>query len=851
MPAPAIPTCAVRATVFDNNGQAVGGASITAQLDRYEIHDGFVVPQRVEAVTDQYGEAILNLWPNALGSQSSSYKIKVQPPDAKGYSTIAIVPDAETAELHLIAQLPEHPGKPDFQDYFEQAQGLAEDLIEAANTARTGSENAQIAAAAAATAAAASAASADGIVDQAQAASASAQQHANEAEASRTNAATSETNAQSWATLIGAAVSAGFYSAKEWAVGVFTRGQAGGGSAKDWATYTGGTVDDTGYSAKKHAEDAASSATNAANTVATIANGTATDAGELTGSETIPLSRGSGLLRTTFAVIAGWVIGTFLGFLQTGAGSVARTILSKLFDLPATPEDFGAVGDGVADDYAALFAAVNSGAVVVMANPKKTYRSSSGLTIPGGVTLMAHGFAPSNPPKGCKIVFDLAVGNCITLGGPTVNNVASGLRGINVMRVAGTPPANSVGVRTENGYNSAVVDVNSVGHQIGYLFKDDGATKGIAFMGTRLYSGAIYDAHLVFDSWPEARFSQCRFGMNGNGDVNSQAYIRIMGGSTVNAAGGPNTLQFSECHFNQSGATAPKANWFLEMVNIVPGNVADTGLFMFDTCHAEAYLGGIRTDSTVSLLSRILISNCNFGSNVEFWSLNSATTLSNFLLNNSKIAGPFTIPGTQAVTSINISSNKFDGAVSYTGAAGASLTSSGNTYRNGLTLAGAWSNLLVNDNLTVGSLTNTATGVWSVTIPGATLRSWTPTITFGGAAVGVTYGAQSGVYEVRGNEVIAQFQITLTNKGTSTGNAFISGLPANVRGAENSGSANGSGGTINYYSGTTGLTGAPFPRTPSGASVDLYQFTATGAARVTDANFTNTTTIAGTIRYFR
>lgn len=77
---------------------------------------------------------------------------------------------------------------------------------------------------------------------------------------SATSANTSAAWAQNWATKIGSAVVTGFYSAKEWAVGTFTRGSAGGGSAKDWASYLGGTVDDTGYSARKYANDSKSSA---------------------------------------------------------------------------------------------------------------------------------------------------------------------------------------------------------------------------------------------------------------------------------------------------------------------------------------------------------------------------------------------------------------------------------------------------------------------------------------------------------------------------------------------------------------------------------------------------------------
>lgn len=177
MPAPEIPTCAVSARLYDQNGLPVVGASITAQLDRYEIHDGYVVPQRVEAITDANGFAVLNLWPNALGSVSSLYKIKVQPVDAKSYSTVAMVPNLPTADLSSIAQLPPIDGKTDFQQYFEQAVVISEGMVDGAQTARDAAVVARTAAEEAGEQAQASASSAGSsataATDQARAAAAS------------------------------------------------------------------------------------------------------------------------------------------------------------------------------------------------------------------------------------------------------------------------------------------------------------------------------------------------------------------------------------------------------------------------------------------------------------------------------------------------------------------------------------------------------------------------------------------------------------------------------------------------------------------------------------------------------
>lgn len=89
-----------------------------------------------------------------------------------------------------------------------------------------------------------------------------------------------------------------------------------------------------------------------------IANGTSPGAGTLTGAETAATSRGAGLLQTTWNVVAAFCIGTFTKVLASGVGAIARTILSKLFDIVLV-SDFGMVGDGT-DETAKFQAALNS-----------------------------------------------------------------------------------------------------------------------------------------------------------------------------------------------------------------------------------------------------------------------------------------------------------------------------------------------------------------------------------------------------------------------------------------------------------------------------------------------------------
>jgi hypothetical protein len=91
----------------------------------------------------------------------------------------------------------------------------------------------------------------------------------------------------------------------------------------------------------------AASATAAANAYSAIANGTATSAGTLTGAETVPVSRGAGLLQTTWNAVANFVISIFAIVFASGIGAALRTLLAKLLDYPVSPYDYGAKGDTV------------------------------------------------------------------------------------------------------------------------------------------------------------------------------------------------------------------------------------------------------------------------------------------------------------------------------------------------------------------------------------------------------------------------------------------------------------------------------------------------------------------------
>jgi len=80
-----------------------------------------------------------------------------------------------------------------------------------------------------------------------------------------------------------------------------------------------------------------------------------------------------------------------LGHIAAGTGAVARTVQSKLRELAISVKDYGAVGNGVADDTAAIQAAMDAAKALAIAEvnygvtvffPRGVYKTTSVITVP-------------------------------------------------------------------------------------------------------------------------------------------------------------------------------------------------------------------------------------------------------------------------------------------------------------------------------------------------------------------------------------------------------------------------------------------------------------------------------------
>lgn len=122
--------------------------------------------------------------------------------------------------------------------------------------------------------------------------------------------------------------------------------------------------------------------------------------------------------------------------------------------------------------------------------------------------------------------------------------------------------------------------------------------------------------------------------------------------------------------------------------------------------------------------------------------------------------------------------------------------------------------------------------------------TWTPVLGGDGGESGQTYTTQAGSYTKIGNVCTALFFVTLSVKGTITGNAVIKGLPfaSNAYYAAT---------TIGYWVTSTGFVFLGGSANPFTSAIYLRGLTVAGSlsANVTTANLANGNQIIGSFTY--
>jgi hypothetical protein len=122
--------------------------------------------------------------------------------------------------------------------------------------------------------------------------------------------------------------------------------------------------------------------------------------------------------------------------------------------------------------------------------------------------------------------------------------------------------------------------------------------------------------------------------------------------------------------------------------------------------------------------------------------------------------------------------------------------------------------------------------------------SWTPVLSFGGGTTGITYSTIAGKYVKIGRLVLLNMYFLLSNKGSSTGSATISGMPFSTSASQPyiTGSIRGNA--------LTSISGQLQPYISPSTTTIILEYLGTGsAASVTNTNFGNGTDIMITVVY--
>lgn len=247
-----------------------------------------------------------------------------------------------------------------------------------------------------------------------------------------------------------------------------------------------------------------------------------------------------------------------VGFIASGAGAVLRTIQSKLRETISVA-DFGAVGDGVADDTTAIQAAITAASVYPVRNvlfPPGNYRTTATLTMPSDAGRNFSLIGQGNASYGSMLSGVLITGD--HTAGPVVRLQTSGQRIENIVvtasaaRTAGSrgsnfgiliEPPDTSGATIEGASLRNVTVANQPFHGVvtsGAMFLCDFA--GVAVQNNKGH-GMIVDCGAVTDRTNKGRPGGLTFSrLRAYGNTGHPLVIGLGGGTSTSASSFSSTI---------------------------------------------------------------------------------------------------------------------------------------------------------------------------------------------------------------------------------------------------------------------------------------------------------------------
>ena len=473
------------------------------------------------------------------------------------------------------------------------------------------------------------------------------------------------------------------------------------------------------------------------------------------------------------------ISGSKLAFLPAGTGAVATTVQTKLRE-SVSVKDFGAVGDGVTEDRTAIQAAFNSGAKQVYF-PEGTYWLGSTATAINFIDLSALGenlaivtdgfveFVVETTASVIPNIFylknnshfrsgavrfkDLGYDPLITWKGARgfcLDNAGENWGDVIIDAVYAYNLVSPIGVTAQS-----IDAVNRIrGIKIGQLYADDcyqgfnAQNSGDGVVIDNLVARKTYRAYYVY-------------GVTSH-NVNVYARDTRLTSGNINisrSVGGLDTAGITVNYINRDTTTPNVAHVNINHIDLLGGTISNINVNVdirssvaYVPCKLVNYtgLGGSETSAaSLNLVQDTTLSGtCDANAtNVDL--VASYASLQTLTFKRS----PFFNPVSPFYTTFNLNQQKGNQSI-----ANGDLVIS--TTGNGIDF----------------SANTNAAGMTSERLRWYEEGGWTPQVTFGGGSTGIT-GSFVGRYTRIGREVFCHCTLSFTNKGSSTGNMTVGGLP--------------------------------------------------------------------------
>lgn len=169
-------------------------------------------------------------------------------------------------------------------------------------------------------------------------------------------------------------------------------------------------------------------------------------------------------------------------------------------------------------------------------------------------------------------------------------------------------------------------------------------------------------------------------------------------------------------------------------------------------------------------------------------------------------------------------------------------TVEGGTFNYAVSMAGSDNWKLSNNRLAAGSLGYVNAGsATTYAIDGCSYGTWTPELRFGGATTGIAYVRRAGIWTKIGRNVKVVAEFLLSSAGSATGSASIAGLP--FAAVQFGSSQNQAAGVVVAYADMAliSVPGHPIGIIAAASELYLFGYATLNSAQMAHSNFTNNT----------